>query len=39
MLDNPDCDFNQTNPSATYAPTTIWRIPVVVHVIASASGT
>jgi len=37
-LDHPDCDFNQTNPSATYAPTTVLRIPVVVHVIQSTSG-
>ncbi len=37
-IDHPDCDFFQTNPSATYAPGTVWRIPVVVHVIQSASG-
>lgn len=39
LLDNPDCDFFQTNPSATYAPTAVWRIPVVVHVIQTSSGT
>lgn len=38
-IDNPDCDFNQTNPSGTYAPTTLLRIPVVVHVIQNTSGT
>lgn len=37
-FDNPDCDYNQTNPSATYAPTSLLRIPVVVHVIQSTSG-
>jgi hypothetical protein len=36
--DNPDCDFYQTNPSPAYAPVTLWRIPVVVHVIQSTSG-
>ena len=38
-IDNPDCDYNQTNPSGTYAPTTLLRIPVVVHVIQTTSGT
>lgn len=37
--DHPDCDYFQTNPSATYAPTTVLRIPVVVHVIQNTSGT
>jgi hypothetical protein len=37
--DHPDCDSSQTNPSATYAPTTLVRIPVVVHVIQNTSGT
>src|SRR5262245_32930854 len=36
--DNPDCDLFQTNPSATYAPTTLVRIPVVVHVIQNTAG-
>ncbi|MCA8966199.1 MAG: zinc metalloprotease [Planctomycetes bacterium] len=39
FLDNPDCDFYQTNPSQTYAPTSVQRIPVVVHVIQNSSGT
>jgi hypothetical protein len=38
VLDHPDCDYGQTNPSATYAPTSLIRIPVVVHVIQSTSG-
>jgi hypothetical protein len=38
-LDHPDCDYNQTNPSSTWAPTTVLRIPVVVHVIQNTSGT
>jgi hypothetical protein len=38
-IDNPDCDYNQTNPSGTYAPTSLLRIPVVVHVIQNTSGT
>lgn len=38
-LDHPDCDYNQTNPSAAYAPTSLLRIPVVVHVIQNTSGT
>lgn len=38
-LDHPDCDYNQTNPSAAYAPTSVLRIPVVVHVIQSSAGT
>ncbi len=37
--DHPDCDLNQTNPLAIYAPTSVLRIPVVVHVISSAAGT
>ncbi len=37
-MDHPDCDQTQTNPSAAYAPTFLYRIPVVVHVIASSSG-
>ncbi|MCA8951945.1 MAG: hypothetical protein KDE27_20720 [Planctomycetes bacterium] len=37
-IDNPDCDYNQTNPSSIYAPGAILRIPVVVHVIQSTSG-
>ena len=37
-IDNPDCNFNNTNPSAQYAPTTVLRIPVVVHVMQSNSG-
>ena len=36
--DNPDCDLVQTNPTATYAPGVLWRIPVVVHVISDTSG-
>lgn len=36
--DNPDCDTQQTNPSSAYAPTSIHRIPVVVHVIMNAAG-
>ena len=39
LLDNPDCDYYQTNPSQTYAPTSVQRIPVVVHVIQNTSGT
>lgn len=36
--DHPDCDTNQTNPLAIYAPTSVLRIPVVVHVITSTGG-
>ena len=36
-VDNPDCDYFQTNPSA-WAPTSVLRIPVVVHVLQSTSG-
>ncbi len=36
--DNPDCDSFQTNPTAAYAPSAIWRIPVVVHVISNTTG-
>jgi len=38
-VDNPDCDYNQTNPTAAYAPTSVLRIPVVVHVIQNTAGT
>lgn len=37
-IDNPDCDVNQTNPASSYAPTTTYRIPVVVHVIMNPAG-
>ena len=37
-IEHVDCDMNNTNPSATYAPTFVYRIPVVVHVIQSTSG-
>lgn len=37
-IDNPDCDATRTNPTAAYAPSSLWRIPVVVHVIQSTSG-
>jgi len=37
-IDNPDCDATRTNPTAAYAPGTVWRIPVVVHVIQNTSG-
>jgi hypothetical protein len=36
--DHPDCDLNNTNPAASYAPTFVYRIPVVVHVIQSTGG-
>ncbi|MEQ1631630.1 MAG: zinc metalloprotease [Planctomycetota bacterium] len=36
--DAPDCGLNLTNPAA-WAPTTVLRIPVVVHVIANTGGT
>jgi Pregnancy-associated plasma protein-A len=36
--DAPDCGFNLTNPGP-WAPTTVVRIPVVVHVISNTSGT
>lgn len=38
-IDNPDCDYNNTNPSSQYAPTSLLRIPVVVHVIQTTGGT
>lgn len=37
-VDSPDCNYNTTNPSAQYAPTTLLRIPVVVHVVSRTSG-
>ncbi|MCR9246696.1 MAG: zinc metalloprotease [bacterium] len=37
-IDSPDCNFNNTNPSAQYAPTTLMRIPVVVHVVQRTNG-
>lgn len=36
--DAPDCSLNNTNPGP-WAPTSVVRIPVVVHVIQSAGGT
>src|SRR5262245_43617024 len=36
--DHPDCDSVQTNPLAIYAPTSLLRIPVVVHVISNTVG-
>src|SRR5262245_30405359 len=36
--DHPDCDSVQTNPLAIYAPTSLLRIPVVVHVISNTAG-
>lgn len=36
--DSPDCNYNQTNPSSQYAPTSVLRIPVVVHVIQRTNG-
>ena len=38
-IDHPDCDYYQTNPSSAYAPTSLLRIAVVVHVIQNNSGT
>jgi hypothetical protein len=37
-IDNPDCDYFNTNPTAAYAPNGVLRIPVVVHVITNTSG-
>ncbi|GAB4156450.1 MAG: hypothetical protein Fur0037_24750 [Planctomycetota bacterium] len=37
-IDNSDCDANNTNPSSAYAPTSVYRIPVVVHVIENSAG-
>jgi hypothetical protein len=34
-----DCGFEMTNPSEEYAPTTMFEIPVVVHVIEHSDGT
>ena len=33
-----DCDWNSTNPDQVYAPTFIYNIPVVVHVIQHTNG-
>lgn len=33
-----DCGFTSTNPLARYAPTFLYRIPVVVHVLESTAG-
>lgn len=33
-----DCSYNNTNPLNSYAPGTLYRIPVVVHVIRNDSG-
>ncbi len=37
-LDAPDCGLNNTNPGPWF-PTTVVRIPVVVHVISNTAGT
>jgi hypothetical protein len=37
-VDNPDCDYFNTNPTAAYAPNGVLRIPVAVHVIMNTSG-
>lgn len=34
-----DCSSSSTNPLPAYAPTEIWEIPVVFHVITNAAGT
>ncbi|MEM7309102.1 MAG: zinc metalloprotease [Planctomycetota bacterium] len=34
-----DCGYTSTNPTAAYAPTFIYDVPVVVHVIQSTGGT
>lgn len=34
-----DCSYNVTNPSAQYAPSSVYRIPVVFHVIQRTNGT
>jgi len=34
-----DCDYSSTNPAGQYAPTFVYRVPVVFHVIQSTSGT
>ncbi len=33
-----DCDYQSTNPSGSYAPTFLYQIPVVVHVIQHSDG-
>lgn len=33
-----DCDYSSNTPSSAYDPTTIYEIPVVVHVIMNSSG-
>ena len=33
-----DCGYNSTNPTGQYAPTFVYEIPVVVHVITSSGG-
>jgi hypothetical protein len=34
----PDCSMTSTNPLPAYAPVSLWRIPVVFHVIRDSSG-
>ena len=33
-----DCSFDNTNPAASYAPTFLYDIPVVVHILMNSSG-